>query len=215
MAITFKNFLNEQDGQFDLELFKKDCAPFLDMIRNGKEPHLLWHGTRNYPRDFSISKFKLRRDPRDTPGDLHEILNNYFVERFGEPIRNWLFTTGFEGDARVYAGFGSSICAIFPIGKFEWACSDDPRLRDMTGAFDTIRSEVRDTVSQDSMTYAEFMNISTELLIRLLKRAHWMFNTDLVKCIASENEVMIKCDRFYLLRQHEPAFEAVMGYLTS
>ena len=97
-----------------VELIKRDCKPFLEEINIP-----LYRGTWN---DYYMAKLNRRRNrkPVDTYTEVHDILDNMFLEKFGWRARS-------EGvfvnqDAQNY--YGDNLHLFFPIGKFKYLYSN-------------------------------------------------------------------------------------------
>lgn len=206
--ITFKSFLTEE-STFDLEKFKTECDFFLKQSK-GK---ILWHGTPSGPAEFAIWDWKPRAKSRNSPNDLHTRANEVLTKLFSAPTRNWMFVTGRKGDAVLYANRKTRTCfMIVPIGKFEWVCSTDENLRDMTTWHMTVGFEIANS-TDGSLTSEERDTLATNYVINKMRHMKWEHNTNLSKCIASHNEIMLKCSKFYIINEHSPAFRQVMDYL--
>jgi hypothetical protein len=214
MNTTFKSFLIE-GPKFNLEKFKKDCAPFLTTLKKSHGSWGLYHGTKNYPDDFRIVDWKPRSGPRDSDREMHRRVNEFFVEKFGAPIRDWLFTSSNPDMAQLYAGFRAPICEVFPIGNFEWLQGDHADLHDMTGWHSRMEAEIKVADKDNKISYDERSILATNYMINKMRHMKWRFNTDLETCLQHDNEIMIKCDKFYLVKWQGPAFDAINEYLTS
>lgn len=193
---TFKQFILEK-REFDLEKFKSDCAYMLSLLKNTRGGHMLYHGTRSYPDDFDIGQWRPRPGPKDSHKIAHEKFNEFFMDKFGEPVRNWMFGTGLEEDARVYAGYNQPVTAIFPIGKFEWIQGQSDDLRDMTGWLDRVAGEIREADKDNKIDYDTRYRLAADVLVKKMRMIRWRHNTDLIACLNYENEIMFKCDKFY------------------
>lgn len=127
--MRFKEYLNEQnDGNIKeiLEKIKKDCQPFLkDLKKASPLDDLLYSGRKKSESAFKGTVRK-NRNPKDTPLDVHNWLDNWFEENFGIKARsNSIITTG---DSDVAKGYGN-LYVIFPIGNYEIIWS--PRINDL------------------------------------------------------------------------------------
>jgi hypothetical protein len=205
-VITFKQFLAEEK-EFDLDKFKDDCDYILQMLSGTRGHDLLWHGTNSNTSPWVIRKWEPRTGPRDNPDEMHKEVNSVFVDLLGEPIRDWMFTTGREKDAGVY---GLSH-VIFPIGKFEWACgADEEAAKDMMGWMDRIRAGIRNADVDRTLTREETKKLAIRHLAGKIKHVNWNFNKNLVKCIQSENEIMIKCGDMYLIKYDSDVYRKIL-----
>lgn len=119
--MKFYKFLNEKEfykENLDKILFilKRDCQPFLNDIKGSLR--FLYHGSKNLDKNMEIKliKSKKNRLPKDTPLDLHNLLDNLFKKKFGIKLRsNSLFCSSSDFFVSSY-GHPS---LIFPVGKYE------------------------------------------------------------------------------------------------
>lgn len=195
--ITFKQFINE-DSSFDLDQFKKDCQFAINLSKSGPSGsavNILYHGTKKYDANFSIEKWFERSAPKDTPYSIHNAVNEYFESIFGSPIRNWLFTSGRKAVAE---GYGRGVAqAIFPIGKFDWVYSPD--ISDLSVAYETTVEEVkgRAEAAGRSLAYSDIQEHAATIFLERIADSSWFRNKNFPQAIASQNEIMIHCDKFY------------------
>lgn len=206
--ISFKQFITE-GAAFDLEKFKTDCAFILSELKGGNK--LLWHGTDTAPPDWQIKQWKERTEPRDSSKVAHDQFNSLFTKMFGFPIRNWLFTTSYERDAAQYDSLVSKACAIFPIGKFDWVQGQDDNLRDLSMWHARELNLLGHRLpTKDSLSADEKQIIITDMLLKKIPNMKWKHNTDFDGCLHLDNEIMIKCDKFYLINGKSPTLRLIL-----
>lgn len=113
--VRLKDFILAEDGNdFDVDKFYADCGPFIKEIRGIKQKYLPKHGSIISPLGWEVRRIIAREKPRDTPIELHDIMNDYFEERFGWRARSEsIFTTG---DLATAARYGT-VALCFPIGE--------------------------------------------------------------------------------------------------
>jgi len=205
--ITFKQFITENDD-FDLEKFKTDCDFFLSNMKGPSS--LLWRGIQNPPKDYAILPFTERTKTLDTPPHVHAFLNSYYREKIGYPIRNWLFTTGSKREADQYTDSRGGPSVVFPTGNFSWFCFKDKELKDLWLYINRLSDDINKVFTDEKeATFQLYDSLETVLDAR-----EFWFNEDLKACIESGNEIMIKCDRYYLFNPDNIAFnEYVLPYL--
>lgn len=200
--MRFKQYVNQ--STLDIEQFKLDTAFFFEQIK--KYPGLLKHGSKSLPTNFSISEFKEREGPRDSPNVLHQQVNELFKKKFGFPYRNGLFASGSWSQAANYGAVGM----LFPVGKFEWLCSSD--IADLTGHFEMKMDHIKHVDKE--MDYDARSEMAVEQIIKELdKDVKWYHNEDLAFCIGLKTEIMIKCDKFYIMDEQGYAFRQVSDYM--
>lgn len=193
---TFKTFLNE-GAHFDLQQFEKDCAFLLNQLKGTGGSKLLYRGTESGGMaDWEIRDFRMRAKPRDSSQNLHDRLNDFFVDLIGEPIRNWMFVTGSSADAR---GYGKPYI-IFPIGEFEWVCNADVGkngISDMYGTTSYLAGKIFAADKENKYSCDQRQLMATDMLIKKLPHTRWNVNERLEECIESTNEIHLKCKRYY------------------
>lgn len=201
--ISFKQFITEEQ-KFDIEQFKKDCDFTLSKL-NGSG--FLWHGNNEKIFDFKIKKWKPRTGPKDSSLELHNGFNKFSQSTFGVEARNWLFTSGFNLQASIYSKDRNPYI-IFPIGQFEWLCSADKDFFDLNVFQTKLVYQIQDQAKKE-LSSQEKEKLSTNLVLQKLPHVKWFFNEHLDKCIQSKHEIMIKCDKFYIINQNGPVGEQI------
>ncbi len=194
--MRFKDFLLETyPGDFNMEQFLDDCAPYIEAIKGSRAFDLLKHGTKSGPDVWGIRKHEKRIGPRDSDPRLHDAVNDFFVSEFG-----W--------DARTDALFASSswiapkayglIYFVFPVGKFQFLWS--PKIEDLWSDVHLLRSAIMK--KHKDMSRDEAMTQAIHDGIELVKNGKWKFNTDLRDAMQMGNEVMLKSlsGKYYLIR---------------
>jgi len=158
----------------DLMLIGKNCKPFLKEINYDIFNYSLFRGL-NSEENFIQSRVRLSdRKPRDTDINVHNAINKYFVEKFGEPFRNALFATG---DVSVAVEYGD-VYFIFPVGDFTFCWS---------------------TEIEDLLPISEELEDDIEEILNTLKNGNYS-NTNLLKAINSDNEIMIRSQSVYCIK---------------
>lgn len=203
---TFKQFLLEA-SDLEIERFKTDCAFVLEQLKGSHGSALLYRGSASPPADWDIRTWERRAKPRDTMRVYHDAMNEWFKDRMGDEVRNWMFCTGFAPSAAPYAK-GKPISVIFPIGHFEWVCSQDTALTDMTDYIANLQHAVQkdlevgleqdDLGETDWEAYDDAVEAETikQLTSKLSSTKFWK-STNLLDCIRSKTEIMFKCNRYY------------------
>lgn len=199
---TFKQFLSEAP-QFEIERFKADCAFTLEQLKGSHGQSLLYRGTPAAPIDWEISKWQRRVQPKDTSLIYHRAMNEWFKSNMGDAIRNWMFCTGYKPTAGVYAR-GKPVTVIFPIGKFEWVCSKDPALTDMTDFIANLQHSISMKTPETGKDWIHTVETNTIAALhdKLDSTQFWQ-STDLLDCIKSKTEIMFKCDKYYCFSDYD------------
>ena len=99
------------------KILNRDCAKFLKEMRG--EYDLLFRGSYKKVNRIAKIKHNKERKPKDTPQELHDLLNKKFKKKFGWPVRNGIFTTS----SYIMAdGYGIPY-KFFPIGDYKYVYS--------------------------------------------------------------------------------------------
>lgn len=191
--------LFEANHNFNIDLIKQKCAPWLEAA-----------GTNFVYRGSGISslsgigndglfKGKVRKDrkPRDSTAELHNLLNKYFYEKTGIKYRSEsLFVSGDKDKGYEY---GSKVFAIFPIGEFHYAWSD----------------EIEDpwVELEFNMTDEEKVTRRQEFESHLEYDDPYKFDEGLEEAIESKNEIMIACDEYYAVAITSTFYRELCGVL--
>lgn len=201
--MRFKQFITEHKGVFDLEQFKIDCRFALEQSGSG----ILWHGTPNGPADFEIRTLKFRDSVADTPTRVNKFLEN----KFGKPIRNWMFTSGSKEQAKIYSNRGA-VYMIFPIGEFEWVSGVNKELDDLATWHTKLSMDIS-LASNGNNSDKINDDLASDFMIRKMQHMKWYHNTNLDKCISNKNEIMIKCNKFYCVNETSPTAKQIKKIL--
>lgn len=200
--MSFKKFLNE-GAQFSIETFAKDCEFYIDLVKNSHQK-IMYHGQKNRAgAEAEILDWHERTGPRDSPDAAHDRFNLFFRKKFGEPMRNWLFTTSNYNTAHLYG----PVDAIFPIGQFEWVYTDNPDLTDLTGNITYNMYDIKRTAP--TLSYDERKSMSVDLTVDAMHDSNWYHNEKFTNALNSESEIMIKCKHFYAVDRFSKPFEQI------
>ena len=198
--ITKVHYLNEQDDMSReqiKEIIERDCAPYLEQI--GDKPLL-----RGMPIDQQFLKKRTRladRIPKDSPPELHKMINKYFVKAFKRPFRNAMFCTGVLADAKTYG----TAYAVYPIGKFQYLWS--PSVTDLWTTYEDNLYDMTEQIidngfpreDAENMT-PEFLNKTYKLFLKEFVVGEFIHNKGLQKAIQSGKEVMVWCEEYYAVK---------------
>lgn len=112
-----------------IQEIKDDCSPYLDQLKSSKNPNtFLFRGmfTKSDNDIFITKTVRRNRKASSTPQWFSDIVDEYFVEKFGTPFRSAsIFCTTQVNVAMLYG----PLYAIFPIGDFKYCYS--PIIEDM------------------------------------------------------------------------------------
>lgn len=174
--ITESAFVTQQQ----VDLIMKDCQPFLQ-ASDGK---LVFRGQHS---DQFINLVRKNRTPKDTPKDVHKMIDDFMRSHFGIGFRSEamfctasLATTLQYGTPRV----------VFPIGNFDYCWS--PSVSDM---YEDLLPDMLCHYDADSY-------LDSEEIKRGLDKASYRCNVSMVdfrNAIESRNEIMINCNEYYAI----------------
>ncbi len=171
-----------------LNIIKKDCKPFLQIIGNKIDTFVMFRGMEDIYSDPIVRK-KVRLDDRKPMSSApikHERYNHYFEDTFGQPFRNSLHASGNQHMAEYYG----DVFVIFPIGKFDWLWS--PMINDMA-------MDIRWPMVGGQLNVPP----SQEAVEEYLDTLNYNMNSDLKGAIQSGNEIMIRCKEYYAINIEE------------
>ena len=161
-----------------IEFIQSECGPYLSQTERQ-----MYRGIRPLGADVVVTHQQKGRSPTDTSNDIHEIVDQAFLAKFGHQFRSdVLFGTGYQANAEDY---GSVLSIIIPIGNFEFLWSAKvPDMYDVTSTLDN---------AQHSMDDEEFK----KGIIQFIDSSEYQM-TDLNSALKSHNEIMLNCPRGYI-----------------
>jgi len=153
-----------------------ECKPFLKDIR-GAAGSIFRDDTKNRNKPIWKKVTRTDRKPLDTPAELHDLVDNWFLKEFGWKARsNALFCWPLKFNSN----FVPNKWLVFPAGnyKFIWSNEVDD-LWTYLGGYSNLEMVFDNFISYYSITYTD-KNIKKSMLY--------------------ENEVMVNCKYSYLAR---------------
>lgn len=185
--IVFESYNHIIDEDEWLELVKRECQPYLNSRPVGEHLYRgygeLRHDDKTYPNFFK-GKLRQQRKPLTTSPLHHNLMNNYFIQKFGQQFRNSIYTTGNLGFAERFG----KLYAIFPIGNFSFLWS--PNIVDFYSGRLPVPSSFIKRLFKSNRDLDQ-----TKLNVILDKLNYTTEN--LAKAILSGNEIMIRCKEYY------------------
>jgi len=159
-----------------VDQIQEDCKYYFD--RNGRPLHSLpvYRGT--FPPISTIKTITPRKDrkPTDTPKEIHNKLDSLFQKKFGWKVRSeGVFVTG----SRSF--------------KYIWS----PSISDLTvylerGVHVLMRVHGKEKIIMEPEEYNKILK----------NTVNKYKSTDFEDAILSRNEIMIKCDKYYLINEN-------------
>ena len=180
--------ITESPDKLDVEFITSHCGPYLAAIGGLSEALMrraLYRGlSYKIPDDQLISIVDVRQDrkPRDTPGDIHTQIDDWFAANLPSGIRyrsSSVFCSGREVIAHTYAVVGSKVAVVLPVGEFHYCWS--PVVRDLYRRSTALGREVA--------TVDEMMQLGK-----------YVEDQNLPRAVDSGHEVMLHCQKVLLIR---------------
>lgn len=130
--MKFGEYLTEKQGMMTaIKTVFKDCQPYLKELRKNRADHFFYRGTRK--RGDTIIEIKPRQDrqPKDTPPEIQDYIDDYFQKKFKwRPRSQGVFTSYRTTEASSYG----DLHMFFPKGKYDYIFS--PEVQDLWGYID-------------------------------------------------------------------------------
>jgi hypothetical protein len=191
--MKFKTYLNEESSEEIKSLIEKDCQPFLknwDNLGIG----LLYTGRKVYISAISKSQVRKDRKPKDTPEEIHKLLDDWFYKKFGVRSRsNAVFATKNYDVAKDYG----TPFLIFPIGKYTAISSD--RIDDLYNEIERLFYYSFGLIFNNNRLNSisnEDMERFKDRIIDMLKSSNYKKGLQI-----HDNEQMITCKEYYLVNE--------------
>lgn len=206
------------------EVILQRCKPFLEKFKesytNGVRKTLR-RGMLIQPEDtFTRIKAKKDRTPVNTKKVIHELVDDWFNDKFGIRARSQaFFCTSDTYQAQEY-GFPF---LVFPEGKFQIIHSD--KVKDLFiqltpgklyHVYEKMNNIQKDVEYNDAVSLIN--NLSQDELRPVVYKAMESFNyrmNDFEGALMSKNEIMVYCDYYYVAQHNsEEALQLLMDYVS-
>jgi len=187
--MKFKQFLLTEDKSFNdvIRLIEKNCQPYVkDFIKADQPTQFFYRGYEGKVNDIVMKTVRKNRKPLDTPIELHNALNKAFKKKFGVNLRSEsLFVTNNNNIALDYG----PIYMVFPIGKYSIYWSE--KIRDLYVYFNDNHNLIQ------WLKHTEKVNKEAELAVKTYVKGNLKKKLNDGKVYS--NEVMLLCDKYYLV----------------
>jgi len=165
-----------------ISAIKRDCKPFLKAINYNVAHYPLYRGLGGESDMFVIKSVRLDdRRPADSAQNVHDALNDYFIQKFGEPFRDAMFAAGTPFVSESYG----NLYLVFPIDQFTFIWS--PEVTDLVTEWSS---------SLDDVVTANGPRGDMNMFMNKFKYT----NKNLEKAIQSNKEIMIRTAGYYGIR---------------
>jgi len=209
-----KKYITYINESIDTELTEvfKNCAPYIKLLKecDGK---MLYREGQYLVDDITEFEHNWYRRPKDTPLEVHEIMNDVFMKEFGWTARSGVFC--YINTKYRESGYGKGYL-LFPIGDFEYLWSDE--IKDMFVDFEMEMMGIPEDMIEDEWNlkcgddkkcmddtkkYEEYFNMrmdeyKNDFYLKLEEKIKDFQDSNICKAYYI-NEIMIKCDSYYMI----------------
>ena len=205
--MRLQQYLNEQRAAKELDvslnemvdLIQEECQPFLKDWKSKYVKHFLYSG-RNYGFEFGEGKVRKNRKPKDTPQEIHQMVDDWFKKKFGVRVRSNSMFLSFNRSVAI--NYGNTTYIIFPIGKYKLFSSS---------SVEDLYIDIKEMLSKILRDHDAFMggyalhlmyddikNIGSEdefeeKLYKFLEESFYTTNE------YNKNEQALVCDKYYMI----------------
>lgn len=198
--MKFLKYINEDNLSYIKKELKDNCQPFLKEISKHKgkqDREFLFSGRKNKSPDWFEGYVRSNRNPKDTPLEVHKLLDKLFHKKFGVKARsNALFCTN-EYLATLQYG---NPYYIFPIGKYKTIWSPD-----ISDLYLYLKRLVGFNAIND---WHELSKEEREANLKLIETSNMLNSyTDKSHVFAKNSEIMLCCKEYiaidhYFVREY-------------
>jgi len=138
--------------------------------------------------------------------DLHDNINDYFSKEFGAPFRNSMLCTGNER----HASYFGTLYHVFPVGNFQYLWNAN--IEDLNHTLSDVNYTVSRNKDNRELDWRDMeAKVHDTFLNKVIRGPGWS-TTNLQKGIKSNNEIMVRCKKYYGLDESSlPYPETIAG----
>ena len=179
-------YMKEDESKSFINGVERKCSSYLKIYKRHNGKFYRTHGDR--VETYTLKKTRKNRRPLDSPLFLHNLVDDWMKKNFGWRGRSeGLFVWG------EWSEWISHSDLVFPIGDFDFLWN--PKVEDLYDTFTKIDNDLADI--QDP-TPEDLKPIFYELKKEILP---FYTNKDIKKFWYTGCEMMIKCDKYYLVNK--------------
>lgn len=218
--MKFQKYIIEANEISTLEILtilERDCKPFIkDFVATNQPTKFLYRGVKGSNKSILKKTVRSDRRPLDMANATHRLLNEYFEDKFGIPLRS---KSAFVNPNYAVADNYGRAYIFFPIGKYEIYWSDEIKdlYNHVSKSPDTIYFKSINRMS-DSLynilykkahndKYVTFDEWKEKYIEEFDKKQEKVFKKlvdkykkgDLRGALLSNNEIMVTCKEYYLI----------------
>ena len=198
--MRLKQYLNEEYSIDNIDeivdILKRECKLYINDVQRYYHNRFLISG-RKSNTFFEKKRVRKNRKPKDTPIEIHNLMDDWFNKKFGIRFRSNSFFASFEEITTI--DYGNPFI-IFPIGKYSAISSST-----VNDLFSEIEEESYDILGKYIDLKAEWKGLSDmykeKILITVEKILNKANYKDIRKGYNKMSEVMIHCKEYYILRK--------------
>lgn len=206
--ITFKQFLSEQEMISFAVLIHRNCKQFIEeaqgagfLLRGVKglsdiESHSAMDAEGN-EMEYGIKTVRQDRKPLDFTKVRSEIIDDWFMEKFGIRARSQCMFAGGNGITVGELKHYGTPCVVFPVGAFKYVWS--PEVGDLYGKMNIPWGDkTAEQWTEETHAFLENQKYQTDGLDAALR---------------TNNEIMIKCDSYYAFPiEYQEQMKQALGF---
>jgi len=191
---TYKKYLIE--SEILIEDIEKNCKPYLKELRTGVSSFIRYSRTWNNTTIIR-KEAKKDREPRDTPKEVHKLMDDTLKSKFGWKPRSdglfvWIAPKNFEISLDVTSRKGGY---VFPIGPYKYVYN--PEIFDVYAEYESIESDLWGQYKEPKLSEKAFEDF----------KGWWLNNKDALKgykdinalSVRSRCECMLKLKSYYII----------------
>lgn len=175
-----------------LQHMLEECGDYLEEV--GFNARRVFHGTHRELANLVTAIPVTNRRPKDTPGAVHEYIDEYFVKKFDANFRSHaIFASGNSASAMAYG----KLHIVVPVNGYRYCWSK--RVEDLysdLGQWADKSKALSKLFDFKTRTLDDQMEAELD---EFLSDSQYQ-TTDIVAAIDSGYEIMFECDHCYLIK---------------
>jgi len=194
--MNYYKYLTRENKERKKQILEKECSKFFKVI---KKKSYFYRGIDGLSTDFKKIKSRKDRKPRDTPFYVHKRIDEMFKKYFGWYVRSeGIFTSPDSDDLEDYG----DIYIFVPVGDFQYIWSRE--VKDLYTELLNIKAVSERKISSEKLIKNTFEK-RADIIEDIIKKYH--YNKGLNLSTKYKNEVIFKCDYYYVLNTTSENYE--------
>lgn len=206
--MRFNHYLLEEASPEDLQMveeIKQNCQKYIKFVKSLRPPRILDRESNSVTKANKIVKYVPRKDrkPMDTHLLIHKVIDNILYEKFGwKPRSEGVFCDGRPIDRHNHL-FSN---LLFPAGDFSYLWS--PEIEDLymdlgevfsKGGFGLLTKESYRNVAKILVAGEDEKGNYKKAMRIIRKNLDTYTDKGLERAMKSGNEIMIRCNEYYMI----------------